>query len=382
MQNFVFSAPTQIIFGRGTEAQVGEVSKQRLGNKVLLHYGQSSIIKSGLKERICSSLAEAGVEVVELGGVLPNPRLNLVQEGIKLARDHRISGILAVGGGSVIDSAKAIAMGVKYHGDVWDFYTGKTVAEGALPLGVVLTIPGSGSEAGGGTVLTNEDGHLKRLAWSAHVIPQFAIMNPELTVTLPAYQTAVGGADIMAHVIERYFTNVTDVDVTDRLCEAILSTMILYLPVALEKPEDYAARAEIMWAGTLAHNGLLDTGRVGDWACHAIEHELSGLYDVPHGAGLAVLLPGWMRFVMQQDGQRFEQFAQRVWQVETAEEGIEKLSEFFKRLNLPSRLSELDIDDSRFLELAQKCTGNGQFTVGNFVELDTDDILNILEMVK
>jgi len=382
VQNFVFSAPTQIIFGRGTEAQVGEVSKQRLGNKVLLHYGQSSIIKSGLKERICSSLAEAGVEVVELGGVLPNPRLNLVQEGIKLARDHRISGILAVGGGSVIDSAKAIAMGVKYHGDVWDFYTGKTVAEGALPLGVVLTIPGSGSEAGGGTVLTNEDGHLKRLAWSAHVIPQFAIMNPELTVTLPAYQTAVGGADIMAHVIERYFTNVTDVDVTDRLCEAILSTMILYLPVALEKPEDYAARAEIMWAGTLAHNGLLDTGRVGDWACHAIEHELSGLYDVPHGAGLAVLLPGWMRFVMQQDGQRFEQFAQRVWQVETAEEGIEKLSEFFKRLNLPSRLSELDIDDSRFLELAQKCTGNGQFTVGNFVELDTDDILNILEMVK
>lgn len=382
MQNFVFSAPTQIIFGRETEAQVGEVTKRRLGGKVLLHYGQASIIRSGLKARVCNFLAEAGVEVVELGGVLPNPRLDLVQEGIELARSQGVTGILAVGGGSVIDSAKGIAMGAEYSGDVWDFYVGKGFAQGALPLGVVLTIPGSGSEAGGGTVLTNTDGHLKRLAWSHHVIPQFAIMNPELTFTLPSFQTAAAGADIMAHVIERYFTNVTDVDLTDRLCEATLNTMILNLPIALAEPENYAARSEIMWAGTLAHNGLLDTGRVGDWACHAIEHELSGLYDVAHGAGLAALLPAWMRYVMNHDEKRFEQFAQRVWRVETAEEGIERLGQFFQELNLPSRLNELGIDDSRFTELANKCTGDGQFKIGNFVELDTNDIVEILKMVR
>ena len=231
-----------------------------------------------------------------------------------------MQGVLAIGGGSVIDSAKAMAMGVGYQGDVWDFFVGKAMAQRALPLGVVLTIPASGSEAGGGTVLTNEDGHLKRLAWSEHVIPRFAIMNPELTFTLPAYQTACGGADIIAHVLERYFTNVREVDLTDRLCEAVLRSVIVHLPVVLEEPENYGARAEIMWAGTVAHNGFLDVGRLGDWACHSIEHELSGLYDVPHGAGLAVLLPAWMRYVLEHDRERFQQFAKRVWQLDKAEE--------------------------------------------------------------
>ncbi|HHT91540.1 MAG: iron-containing alcohol dehydrogenase [Bacillota bacterium] len=382
MQNFVFSAPTQIFFGRGTEEGVGEAAKKQLGEKVLLHYGQSSIIKSGLKDRVCRSLRDAGVEVVELGGVLPNPRLQLVREGIELCRSQGVQGVLAIGGGSVIDSAKAMAMGVGYQGDVWDFFVGKAMAQRALPLGVVLTIPASGSEAGGGTVLTNEDGHLKRLAWSEHVIPRFAIMNPELTFTLPAYQTACGGADIIAHVLERYFTNVREVDLTDRLCEAVLRSVIVHLPVVLEEPENYGARAEIMWAGTVAHNGFLDVGRLGDWACHSIEHELSGLYDVPHGAGLAVLLPAWMRYVLEHDRERFQQFAKRVWQLDKAEEGIQALAGFFRRLNLPGRLSELGIDDARFLELARKCTGNGTLKVGNFVPLDTEDIVAILEMAK
>ena len=382
MQNFMFSAPTQIIFGRETEAGAGEACQNHLGNKVLLHYGQSSITKSGLKDRICQSLKEAGVKVVELGGVLPNPRLHLVREGIELARSKGVEGILAVGGGSVIDSAKAIALGVHYEGDVWDFYDGKAMAQSALPIGVVLTIPGSGSEAGGGTVLTNEEGYLKRLAWREQAIPRFAIMNPELTFSLPPFQTASGGADIMAHVLERYFTNERQVDLTDRLCEAVLGSVISHLPIVLKDPKNYGARAEIMWAGTLAHNGLLDTGRVGDWACHAIEHELSGLYDVAHGAGLAVLLPAWMRYVLKHDRQRFTQLAQRVWQEETAEKGIEALADFFRKLRLPTSLSELGIGDLGFQELASKCTAEGTFKIGNFVQLGTDEIVQILEMAK
>ena len=389
MQNFTFSSPTQIVFGQQTEQKVGEATKG-LGNKVLLHYGQVSIVKSGLKDRICQSLAEAGVEVVELGGVRPNPRLDLVHKGIELGRQKQVDCILAVGGGSVIDSAKAIAMGVPYTGEVWDFYEGKALAQSALPLGVVLTIPGSGSEAGGGTVLTKEEGQLKRLAWSEQVIPKFAIMNPELSFSLPPYQTACGGGDIISHVLERYFTTVQDVDLTDRLCEAILSSMIQNLPLAVAEPNNYAARAEVMWAGTLAHNGLLDTGRVGDWACHAIEHEISGLYDVPHGAGMAVLLPAWMRHVLEHDLDRFVQLATRVWQVDAtgkspqqiATEGIARLEEFFAKLGLPTRLGQLGIDDARFSEIATKCTGDGEFTVGNFVQLKAADIVKILHLAK
>lgn len=393
MQNFMFSSPTKIIFGKGTEAEVG-VATRALGAKVLLHYGQMSIVKSGLKERICGFLREAGVEIVELGGVRPNPRLDLVYKGVDLCRRENVDCILAVGGGSVIDSAKAIAMGVNYPGDVWDFFEGKVYDSNALPLGVVLTIPGSGSEAGGGTVITKKETHRKCLAWSEQVIPKFAIMNPELTFSLPPYQTACGGADIVAHVIERYFTSVRDVDLTDRLCEATLSSLIRNLPIALAEPKTYAARAEVMWAGTLAHNGLLDTGRLGDWACHTIEHVLSGLYDVPHGAGMAVLLPAWLRYLLERDGERLgplpAQFATRVWQVDAtsktphqiAEEGIVRLKGFFRQLSLPTRVAELGIDDTRFSEIAAKCTGDGLFTLGNFAKLNTEDVVHILHLAK
>lgn len=388
MQDFVFSAPTQIIFGRSAEKQVGQATK-KLGRKVLLHYGQGSIIRSGLKDRILKSLVDAGLEVVELGGVQPNPRLSLVYQGIELARQQDVDCILAVGGGSVMDSAKTIAMGVGYKGDVWDFFTGQAVCQSALPLGVVVTIPGSGSESGGGTVITNENGQSKRLTWSDLVIPRFAILNPELTFSLSPYQTAVAGADIFSHVVERYFTNIQDVDLTDRLCEATMSSIIKNLPLAVREPTNYAARAEVMWAGTVAHNGFLDTGRIGDWSCHSIEHELSGIYDIPHGAGMAVLLPAWMSFVLDHDVERFVKFAERVWGLPRenrelrllAQEGIAQMRKFFADLGLPTNLEELGIDDSRFSEIAEKCLG-GQPTVGNFLPLAADDIVEILKLAS
>ena len=255
----------------------------------MLHYGGGSIIRTGLYDKVVKSLRAAGVDYIELGGVKPNPRLSLVQEGIELCRENKVDGILAVGGGSTIDSAKAIGIGVPYAGDVWDFYSGKRLPEETLPVGVVLTLAATGSEASNSSVITNEDGWLGLN--SNLTRPVFAILNPELTFTLPPYQTASGAADIMAHVMERYFTPTKNVELTDRLCEGVLKTVINNLPLALAQPDDYNARAELMWAGTLAHNDLLSTGRVGDWASHKIEHELSALYDVPHWAGVAVVFP-------------------------------------------------------------------------------------------
>ncbi len=389
MNNFEFSSPTEIIFGKDTEKKVGQRVKT-FSNKVLLHYGGGSIKKFGLYDRIIDSLKNAGVEFVELGGVQPNPRLSLVQEGIELCHEHDIDFILAVGGGSVIDSAKAIAMGVPYDGDVWDFFARKSKLESVLPVGVVLTIPAAGSEASTSTVITNEDGWLKRGFGSNLIRPSFAIMNPKITFTLPAYQTAAGATDIMAHVMERYFTNVDHVDLTDRLCEATLKTMIKNVPLALEEPNNYDARSEIMWAGTIAHNNLLNTGRVGDWASHNIEHELSAIYDIAHGAGLAVIFPAWMKYVYQHDLDRFAQFAVRVFNVEydfnskeqTALEGIRRLEDFFKYIGLPTTLNGLDIPDDRLEEMAEKCKKSANGTLGNFVKLDQDDILNILKLAR
>lgn len=389
MDNFVFSNRTKIIFGKGTEEQVG-VETAAWGKKVLLHYGGGSIIRSGLKERVEKSLKAAGVEYIELGGVQPNPRVTLVREGIELIRKHGIDFILAVGGGSVIDSAKAMALGVGYDGDVWDFYTGKVQPTEAMPLGVVLTIPAAGSEASTGSVITNEDGLLKRSCDHVILRPRFAIMNPELTYTLPPYQTACGVADMMAHIMERYFTTTREVDLTDQLCEAALRSIIKYAPRALEEPQNYEVRANIMWAGTIAHNDLLGTGRVGDWASHVIEHELSGIYDVAHGAGLAIVFPAWMKYVYKNDLPRFVQFAARVWGVDpdyhdpekTALEGIRRLEEFFKRMGLPTRLAEADIPADRLEEMAAKCTSDDQHTVGNFVKLTQADVLKIYELAK
>jgi alcohol dehydrogenase YqhD (iron-dependent ADH family) len=389
MNNFTFHNATRIIFGKDTEQQVGEQVK-KYTDKVLLHYGGGSIKRSGLYDRVVASLKENSIEFIELSGVQPNPRVSLVCKGIDLCRQHNIGFILAVGGGSTIDSAKGIAIGVPYEGDVWDFYSGKAQIQQALPVGVVLTIPAAGSESSTSSVLTNEDGWYKRGTGSELIRPQFAIMNPVLTYTLPSYQTVCGAADIMAHIMERYFTNTTDVDFTDRLCEATLKTMIENVPIAVKDPENYAARAEIMWAGSIAHNDLLGTGREQDWASHAIEHELSAIYDVAHGAGLAVVFPAWMKYVYKNNIPRFVQFAVRVWNVEndfhnpekTALKGIEKLKEFFQKIGLPVTLPQLGITDDRMDEMADKATAGDTKTLGNFVKLKKKDVVEIYKLAR
>lgn len=389
MDNFEFLSPTKIIFGRGVEMRVGEEVK-RYSTKILLHYGGGSIKKSGLYDRIVQSLRAAGVDFIELSGVQPNPRLSLVHEGIRICRENGIGFVLAVGGGSVIDSAKAISLGVPYSGDVWDFFSNKAVPQESLPKGVVLTIPAAGSEASNSAVITNEDGWHK---WGLNVElnrPQFAIMNPELTFTLPPYQTACGATDIMAHVMERYFTNTKHVDLTDRLCEGTLKAMIRNTLIAIEHPDDYDARAEMMWAGTLAHNNILGTGRLGDWAVHLIEQELSAIYDVPHGAGLAVVFPAWMKYMLKRNLNQFIKFAVRVWDVpydfdnpeRTALEGIHRLEAFYRRIGMPITLKELGIPDDRLEEMASKAIKPWTTAVGNVSQLKQDEILEILKLAR
>jgi alcohol dehydrogenase YqhD (iron-dependent ADH family) len=327
---------------------------------------------------------------VELGGVKPNPRLGLVHEGVKLCKEHNLGLILAVGGGSVIDSAKAIAMGAVIEGDVWDFYLGKGEPAAALPIGTVLTIPAAGSESSDGTVVTNEEGGLKRAVGSDLLYPRFSILNPELAFSLPKFQVACGITDIMAHLMERYFTNVTHVAFTDRLIEATMKTLISLAPQVMKNPQDYDAWSELMWVGTVAHNNLLDTGRVGDWASHFIEHEISGIYDVAHGAGLAVVFPAWMKYVLHHDLNRFVQWSVRVWNVEmdvfnpeaVARAGIEKMEEFFHSLGLGTTLSDLGIHDDRIDEMADKSTGGNTHTLGHFVKLDRDAVREILLLTK
>jgi alcohol dehydrogenase YqhD (iron-dependent ADH family) len=384
MENFVFCNPTKIIFGRGTETKVGSEAA-KISNKVLLHYGSGSIKSSGLYDKIVQSLRESKVEFVELAGVKPNPRLSLVYEGIRLCREQNVGLILAVGGGSPIDSAKAIAAGVKYDGDVWDFFTGKATVKDALPLATILTIPAAGSEASTGCVITKEEGMLKRAFNSNHVYPRFSILNPELAFTLPPFQVACGVADIMAHLMERYFTNAYPVELTDRMIEGVLKTVINNAPTLLAEPQNYDAWAEVMWSGTVAHNNLLNTGRPGDWASHDIEHELSAQYDIAHGAGLAMVFPAWMKYVYKHDINRFVQFAVRVWNVEedhfnrekTALAGITKLEEFWSSLGLAIRLSAASLDDTHFNIMAGKCTADDTRTVGNFVKLGQKDVVNI-----
>ena len=387
MNNFSFQNATKIIFGKGTEENVGEETKLH-ADKVLLHYGGGSIKQSGLYARVTASLKKSGVAFVELSGVKPNPRLSLVKEGIKICRDNGIKFILAVGGGSVIDSAKAIAVGVPYSGDVWDFYDGKGAPKEALKVATVLTIPAAGSEASPSSVISDDEKKLKRGLTVEIIRPVFSIMNPELTYTLPAYQTACGAADIMAHIMERYFTNTTDVELTDRLCEATMKTLINNVPQILKKPDDYASRADVMWTGCVAHNDILGTGRDGDWGSHMIEHEISAIYDVAHGAGLAVVFPAWMKYVYKHNVNRFVQFASRVFNVEidfynpekTALEGIRRLEMFFESIGLPVRLSQMNIKDDKISEMAAKSTQKDSFAVGNFVKLKTSDVAEILKL--
>lgn len=389
MDNFEFRNPTKIVFGRGTEARVGAETAAS-AQRVLLHYGGASIKASGLYDRIVASLRAAGVEWVELGGVVPNPRLSLVHEGVRLCKEKSLGMVLAVGGGSVIDSAKAIAMGAVMAGDVWDFFLGKGEPKAALPIGTVLTLPAAGSEASTGTVITKEEGLLKRAVNSELLYPRFSILNPELAFTLPRFQVACGAADIMAHLMERYFTGVKHVEFTDRLLEATMKTIIRQAPLVLKDPLDYDAWSEFMWAGTIAHNNLLNTGRVGDWASHDIEHEISGIYDVAHGAGLAVVFPAWMKHALSRDVTRFAQWAARVWNVDmdfwspetTAREGIRRLESFFHSMGLGTVLTDLGVGGDRLDEMASKCTDADNRTVGNFVKLDRAAVRKILELAR
>ena len=386
MNDFNFYTPTEFVFGRGREKECGAYVKKYGGTRVLLHYGGSSAARSGLLGRVKASLDTCGVAYCELGGVQPNPRDSLVYKGIELARKEKVDFILAVGGGSVIDSAKAIAMGVPYEGDFWDFYSGKQ-PEKALPVATVLTIAAAGSEGSGDSVITKEDGMLKRGAGSDLIRPRFSVMNPELTQTLPAYQTACGATDIMAHVFERYFTNTKEVEITDRLCEAVLLTMIKETPRVIADPDNYEARANIMWAGTVAHTNIVGVGREQDWNSHGIEHELSALYDCAHGAGLAVIMPAWMEYVYKHNVRRFCQMATRVFgqqmdyekPEETALKGITAFRYFLRSIGMPINFAELGAKEKDIPLLVEKF-GLGDGRTGGFVHLSSEDIAAIYKI--
>lgn len=386
MDNFNFYSPTEFVFGKGRENEAGYYVKKFGGTRVLVHYGSGSVIRSGLLDRVKNSLVKEGLFFVELGGVVANPRDTLVYKGIDLCKKEGVDFILAVGGGSVIDSAKAIAVGVPYEGDFWDFYCGKASISKAIPVATVLTIAAAGSEGSGDSVITKEEGSYKRGAGSDYMRPRFSIMNPELTQTLPAYQTACGATDIMAHVFERYFTNTKEVEVTDRLCEAVLMTMVKETPRVIEDPNNYEARANIMWAGTVAHNGIVGVGRSQDWNSHGIEHELSALYDCAHGAGLAVVMPAWMEFVMSHNVMRFAQMANRVFGVpmnyenpaDTAKKGICAFRQFLHSIGMPINFEELGakVEDIPYLAEHHGLGDTGR--TGGFVSLSKKDVEAIL----
>ena len=390
MNNFTFYSPTCFVFGKDTENQAGSLVKRFGGTKVLIHYGGGSAVRSGLLSRVQASLENEGIPCLLLGGVQPNPRSGLVYQGIELCRKEKIDFIVAVGGGSVIDSAKAIAAGTIYDGDFWDFYSGKRI-EAALPVGTVLTIAAAGSEGSPDSVITREEGMFKRGASGDAIRPKFSILNPALTQTLPPYQTAAGITDIMAHLYERYLTNTSEVEVTDRLIEALLLTMIHEGPRVIEDPNNYDARANIMWAGMMAHNNSCGVGRSQDWNSHNIEHELSALYDCAHGAGLAVTLPAVFTYVMQHDVMRFAQAAVRVWGCQmdfahpetTARQGIEKLRSFFRSIGMPGNFAELGAKEEDIPALVKAlCWGDGrQGSISGFVTLDEHDCEQIYRLM-
>ncbi|MBN1778546.1 MAG: iron-containing alcohol dehydrogenase [Clostridiales bacterium] len=387
MLDFTFCNPTQFYFGRGTQQKAGELCRA-YGHKALLHYGGGSVVCSGLLDEVKQSLKQADVSWAELGGVKPNPRDTLVYEGIELCRKEGIDIVLAVGGGSVIDSAKAIAIGAKYGGDFWDFYTGKATVEDILPLGVILTLPAAGSEVSPSSVVTKEEGLLKRFCDSEKMRPLFAIMNPELTFTLPPYQTACGAVDMMAHVMERYFTNTPEVDVTDRMCEGILRSVMKYARILMKEPNDYDARANIMWAGSVAHCDILGVGRQQDWSTHMMEHELSGLYDVAHGAGLAVMFPAFLKYQAPYHVQRVAQFAVRVFGVSmdfekperTALEGIKLLEDFYRGIGMPTSFKELGAKEEDIGIMAEKCLLNNGDMLGYFHPITRKEIADIYRL--
>ena len=392
MDNFAFYSPTLFAFGDGEERRTGELTRRFGGTKALLVTGGGSVKRNGAYDAVTASLKEAGIPFAELSGVQPNPRSGKVYEGIALCRAEGADFVLAIGGGSVIDTAKAIAMGVGYDGDFWDFFTGKAPIEDVLPVGVVLTIAAAGSEGSDSCVITLEEGNLKWGCPKSDLIrPRFSVLNPRYTCSLPPYQTASGATDMIAHICERYFTNTTDVEVTDRLCEALMKTIVSTAPKALETPDDYAARADLMWAGMLAHNNSCGVGRVQDWASHQIEHELSAFYDCAHGAGLAVVMPAWMEYVLPHNVARFAQFAVRVWDCDmdfarpeiTARAGIARFRAFLKSIGMPGTLSEIGAkaEDIPAMTAHRSEKPNG-FPFGNFVKISPEDMTAILHLAE
>ena len=391
MKDFIYHAPTEVVFGNESEEKVARLVKKYGGNKVLVHYGGGSAKRSGLLDKICGLLQEGGLEIVLLGGVVPNPRLSLVHKGIELCRKEKVDFILSVGGGSVIDSAKAISYGIPYNGDVWDFYLGKADPACCLPMGCVLTIPAAGSEMSDSSVITNEDGDVK-IGYSNQMSRlKFAIMNPVRTFTLPPYQTAAGVTDMMMHTMERYFSHDDDMTLTDAMAEALLRTMKDCVYDVLKDPEDYRARAQIMWGGSVAHNDLTGCGLSGDWATHQLEHELSGMFDVTHGAGLAAIWPSWARYVMHENISRFVRFAVNVMDVPndftdpegTALKGIEAMERFYRSIGMPVNIPELigrDITDAEIEEMVRKCSKDYTVTQGQFKVLQPADMAAIYKM--
>ncbi|MCQ2145505.1 MAG: iron-containing alcohol dehydrogenase [Bacteroidales bacterium] len=393
MLNFNYYAPTQVVFGRGTEEKLPKLITKYGGTKVLVHYGGKSAIRSGLLQKVEDMLSEAGIAYVKLGGVVPNPRLSLVHEGIELCRREGVDFLLAVGGGSVIDSCKAIGYGFGYEGDVWDVYTRKATPESCLPIGTILTIPAAGSEMSDSSVITNEDGDVK-IGYSNNLSRcKFAIMDPVRTFTLPAWQTACGITDMMMHTMERYFSKEDDMEITDALAEALIRTCMTEGAKVMADPENYEARANIMWAGSLAHNDLTGCGTVGDWATHHIEHELSGMFDVSHGAGLAAVWGSWARYACGENMPRFARFAKNVMglditgmsDAEAAEAGIQAMERFFESIGMPVNIHDLlgkEVTDEQIEKMADMATHGDTITQGALKVLDKADLIEIYKMAR
>lgn len=390
MENFTFCSPTNFVFGKGTEEKVGELCSKYGAKKILIVYGGGSVVRSGLLDRVKDSLTKAGLVYTELGGVKPNPEDDKVREGIKMVREEGIDFLLPVGGGSTIDTAKGIACGALYDGDFWDFYVGKSVIQKAMPVGVVLTIPAAGSEGSGNSVITNTSTMQKlSLRCPDHLRPVFSIMNPELTFTLSPYQTACGICDMMVHIFERYFTNSEAVGISDRLCEGILESIMEEAPKVMADPENYDARANLMWAGNIAHNGTCGIGRIEDWSSHFIEHEISSMYGVTHGAGLSVIFPAWMEFTSKTNPSKAKQLSIRVLGVspnylndDVIALGINKLREFWKSLGLPVTMHELGVDNPDIDALVRNLHANKGEIIGNYVPLTKDMTRLILELAN
>ena len=393
IKDFNFYAPTRVVFGKSSEEKIAELVMAFHPQKVLIHYGGGSAERFGLLNVVRSQLRQAGLDFVELGGVIPNPLLSKVQEGITLCRKENVDFILAVGGGSVIDSAKAIGYGVHYNGDVWDFWAGKATPKACMPIGVVLTIPAAGSEMSSSCVITKDEGLIKRGINSDLCRCKFVVMNPERTFTLPPYQTAAGATDIMMHTMERYFSKYEDMTLTDAIAEALLRTVKDAALVVMEHPEDYRNRAQIMWAGSLAHNDLTECGTEKDFATHRLEHELSALFGVTHGAGLAAIWPSWARYVKNKHLSRFVQFAVNVMGIEndfahpdeTAEKGIRAIEDFYRKIGMPTNIHELlgrEITTDEIEEMVNKCSRGGTITLGAMEVIDTQAMRTIYEMAK